>query len=1058
MLPSGRPLLVCAGLRTLEVNMRTENDLSDPAPTPNAAVAIAATFTIEPVAPLLQFVLREAGMALDVRCAPYNQVFQELLSTTGLLATNKKGINIIIIRMEDFLRESPDNGTARTLLARTTRELNDAFTQFAGRATSPILLVVLDRSPSAPVALHSYLDEAAAAVIECAQILPDVHLVLPADITSVCTVEKYDPSRDTLAHIPFTEEFYGAMAYAIGRKAHALRNPSHKVLVLDCDNTLWRGVIGEDGVEGITLPDACLRVQRFAVELQTKGILLCLASSNIERDVLDVFKRKPGMALKTEHIISHRINWQPKSDNLSSLARELDLGLDSFVFLDDNPIECAKMRAALPQVVTLQLPPDDEIDSFLSRLWVFDQMAVSTEDTVRTALYRENAARQRHGDSSADLSAFVASLELQIDIASPQESEWPRVAQLTQRTNQFNFTTVRRSESELRTAHSSGSLILRVNVRDRFGDYGLVGLMVATCTDRALVVDMLLLSCRALGRGVEHAMLRRLGELSAERGLAYVDLPYEPTSRNEPARVFAESVAASFKTGDQRSICYRMPTAYACSIVHCPGKVPDAAIGPRKPEEATGIRANSHQVSASIAARSERYYRLALIFGTGSAIVNAVRAQSARVRLLSSPLEAPATDAEQRMASLWRELLNVDALGVKDDYFALGGTSLLAVRMLSAIERRFGVKLRLATIMEEPTVRALARHIARNGNERRGNLVELKPGCGQHLFLVHDGDGETLLYRNLARRLPDNLAVLGIEPHRIPNVPLAHTRIEDMAHFYIEEMRKKQPTGPYMIGGLCAGGVIAYEMASQLEIAGEHVRLLALLDAAKPRAVERPGRRAGQRVKRIKEMFADSAQSSASIVARICHLAAVCSRKLIGFVLWKLYSRTRHWGTQVRFRVLREVLHRGLPWPSFLGKLSVREIYESAEAQYVPRALTHAGVVLARAQCGENDDTPYREIFADDSFGWKSLTAGMDVIDVKGGHSSMLQEPFVESLAVALIRRVKHDLEPYVANIVSDASMQEFFLSNKGLDGRARYFGRSFTASAAGHMPPNAGS
>jgi FkbH-like protein len=998
--------------------------MSDAKPAPEAAVAIAATFTVEPILPPLRFVLGEAGLSLTLECAPYNQVFQELLSATSLLATNTGGANVIIIRMEDFTRESTDIDIARALLARTSRELTDALSQFARRAKSPSILAVLDRSPAAPTAFHADLDLAAAALMEHALSLPGIYLLESAELDAISVRDRYDRLRDELAHIPFTDEFYGSIAYSVSRKVHALRLPAHKVLVLDCDNTLWRGVVGEDGIDGIVISDEFLRVQRFATEQQAKGTLVCLASKNAERDVLDVFEMRSDMTLKAEHIISHRVNWKSKSENLSSLARELNLGLDSFVFLDDNPVECAQMRSALPQVVTLQLPPESEIAGFLARLWVFDKVSVTAEDSRRTDLYRENAARQLHEESATDISDFVASLELRIDISSPSENEWARVAQLTQRTNQFNFSTVRRTESEMRAAVVEGATVLRVNVSDRFGDYGLVGLMLISNTETALLVDTLLLSCRVLGRGVEHAMLRRLGELATERQLPKLDLPYVASAKNEPARAFVDSVAAQFRVEDQNRTIYRIPASYARGINHRPGHDPEEVIKARKSEEKKGSPAQSLRTASSIGGRSDRYARLALEFSSGSAIIHAMRAKDAHVRELQNPLEKPATETEHKLVSLWQDLLNIDEIGVEDDYFALGGTSLLAARMFAEISQRFGVKLRLTTILESPTVRTLSRYIEPQGIERSGNLVELKRGGKHNLFLVHDGDGETLLYCNLARRLPDSLAVLGIEPLRIPKVPLAHTRIEDMARFYVEEVQKRQPTGPYMLGGLCAGGVIAHEMASQLTTAGEHVSLVAILDAARPHASRRPGRLTAQRVNRLKLMLAGSGEKQTSIIARTYRLGAAATKKLVRFLSWELSSRSRRLSTRIRFRVLREVLGRGLSWPIFLRELTVREIYDSAETNYVPKNVVNAGVLLARAQTGEDGDTPYREIFSDDTFDWKSVSPELSVIDVKGGHSSMLQEPFVESLASALTWRVKHDPDPIITNIISGASLE----------------------------------
>ena len=971
-------------------------------------LAIAASFTAEPLEQALRYLLDEAGLNLDVQFAPYNQLFQELLSRTSLLATNVQGANLLLVRFEDFVRDLPDANAAVILLESTAREFMDALARFGTQAKSPTIVVVLQPSPRAPAELLPQLERAAAVLKERTQELKGIHL-----LTAEETAGGYDSVRDELAHIPFTEEFFASLALAITRKVHALRTPAHKVLVLDCDNTLWTGVVGEDGVDGISFPRAMLNLQRFAVDAQAQGTLVCLASKNTEQDVLDVFEERPEMVLKARHIVAHRINWQSKSENIASLAGELNLGLDSFVFIDDNPVECAQVRSALPQVVTLQLP-ESEIEQFLARLWVFDKVSVTAEDARRTEMYRENAARQTLEASTTDIGDFIASLGLVVDIAAPAEEEWPRVAQLTQRTNQFNFTTLRRTESEMRAAASAAdSLVLRVNVRDRFGDYGLVGVVVAKTEDRSLAVDTLLLSCRVLGRGVEHAMLRRLGEIAAARKLSHVDLPVIPTAKNEPAQAFAASVAGAFSTPDEKRILYRIPVEFVLDISHRPGHDPEAVTKARRSEDTK--EPTSAASGASIANRSERYARLARDLVSGRAIVEAVRAKRLHSRNLGSRLEEPSTDTERALVALWRELLNVEELGVQDDYFALGGTSLVAAQMFAEIRKRFDVKLPLTTILEHPSIGALALAIEAQRTMRsdRGAssevLIELKPGGERHFFLIHDGDGETLLYRNLARRMPDEVSVFGIEPRRLTGIPLAHTRIEDMAKFYIGEMRNKQPHGPYLLGGLCAGGVIAYEMASQLTAAGETVELVALFDAAKPRARKRIGQISKQRVKRLETVFAGVRGEHGISAPRLYASLKKASGKLVNALAWEVSSRAKRLNTRVRFRVLRRLLERGRPWPSTVPELTVREIYDSAEAGYFPKALSDAGVMLLRAQSGESDDRPYRDVYADETFEWGSVSKDLAIIDVKGGHSSMLQEPFVESLAEALVPKVTAD-------------------------------------------------
>jgi HAD superfamily phosphatase (TIGR01681 family) len=358
------------------------------------AIAIAATFTAEPLLPGLSFMLQEIGLALDVRFCPYNQVFQDLLTATSLLATNAGGIDVILVRVEDFVREISDLAEARTLIRQTVERLCDALSQHAKRVKSPTIFAALPASPGLARALLPEFAAADAELMAHAESLPGLTLLSEDEIELVATGTRYDELSDRLAHIPYTEEYYACLALAIARKVHALRIPAHKALLLDCDNTLWKGVIGEDGVDGITISQSFAAIQRFAVEVQARGVLVCLVSKNAERDVLEVFEKRSDMVLKNEHVVAHRINWDPKPANVISLGRSLNLGLDSFVYLDDNPVECALMRAELPDVVTLQVPPDDEVESFLAHLWTFDKLAVTDEDVRRTNMYRENAARR----------------------------------------------------------------------------------------------------------------------------------------------------------------------------------------------------------------------------------------------------------------------------------------------------------------------------------------------------------------------------------------------------------------------------------------------------------------------------------------------------------------------------------------------------------------------------------------------------------------------------------------------------------------------------------------
>jgi FkbH-like protein len=704
-----------------------------------------------------------------------------------------------------------------------------------------------------------------------------------------------------------------------------------------------------------------------------------------------------------EHIVAHRINWESKFKSLESLANELNLGIDSFVFLDDNPVECGQIREVLPKVITLQVPPDNEVESFLQNIWLFDKLTVTEEDAKRTQMYRENAARQQIEDSTTDIAAFLASLELVIEVDTPDEDEWPRVAQLTQRTNQFNFTTIRRNEPDIRALALSGEAdVMRVKVRDRFGDYGLVGITISRKTEDALNVDTMLLSCRVLGRGVEHSMLRKLGEMAKSAGLSRVDLPYVLTPKNEPARAFADHVALAFKVGNESSCVYRIPVDEACKIAHIPGGDPDAIIEAKRADAKKKPKSEANLAEISVSS-SERYETIARMLNSGKVVMSNMRMSTQRERGLETTLVPADTPIEHELLAIWKELLGIPDLGVEDDYFSLGGTSLIAARLFAEIARRFDVKLRLTTILDAPTVRSLANYIKPNQAAGNNVLITLKKGSGKTLFLVHDGDGETLLYKNLAGRMPDNMQVIGIEPRSLPNIPLAHSSIEDMAAFYVEAIRQKQPTGPYLLGGMCAGGLISYEMGVQLERVGEKVDLIAILDAATPTAPKRVGRITQDRAKRIAGLKTQAKSLGLTGLIAWLFIFGELIKKVLNTLWWEFSSRVGKQFVRLRFIALKFILKQNKEWPKFLAPLTVRNIFNQAEISYQMLKNDKLEGLLVRATKGSDDDIPFKEVYSDESLGWHAILPQLRIVDVEGGHASMLQEPYVASLSQALI-------------------------------------------------------
>src|SRR6185436_14614657 len=222
-------------------------------------------------------------------------------------------------------------------------------------------------------------------------VLTSAEVLTPYPVTQVA-----DPYSDELGHIPYTEAFFAALGTSLARRLEALQRPPYKVIVLDCDQTLWGGVVGEEGALGLVIDPPRQALQEFMRGQAQAGKLLCLCSKNNESEVLEVFARRPEMRLRRADLVAWRINWQPKSENLLALAAELGLGLDSFIFLDDNPLECAEVQAHCPEVLTLQLPAEPRAWAhFLAHVWAFDHLPQTAEDRQRTALYQQNAAREQ---------------------------------------------------------------------------------------------------------------------------------------------------------------------------------------------------------------------------------------------------------------------------------------------------------------------------------------------------------------------------------------------------------------------------------------------------------------------------------------------------------------------------------------------------------------------------------------------------------------------------------------------------------------------------------------
>ncbi|MFJ2443922.1 SDR family NAD(P)-dependent oxidoreductase [Streptomyces sp. NPDC087658] len=506
-----------------------------PAGSSRTGLALAATFALGDLPWLCEAALEddsEAGSAKSpaVVEAPYHHVLAALKDPSGVFAQQDTAVGAVLLRATDLERFGP---VGDALLAELRTEFPAALRELAERTRRPL---IVGFPPS------SWKDSQAGERLarwerEVADELsgqPGIAVVRPGDWTEEHTVEEvFDATTDELAHLPFTPQFQAAVALTLAELVRTVRRTPPKVIAVDGDETLWSGVAGESGPEGVGLDGGRAVLARRLLQWRAAGALLVLVSNNDEVTVKGVLDR-PDSVLRQEHFSVVSATWGRKADRLAEAARQLNLGLDSFLFLDDNPVEIASMRAALPEVLSVTCPPAGELESFLGRLWPLVPLAATAEDALRAEFYQQERARTEVREQSG-FEEFLDSLQLEVEIRPLTGPEVQRSAQLIRRTNQFTLRARSADGGDLDRWRERGE-VWTAAARDRFGDYGQIGLLAVRQDGTTLEVLGWMLSCRALGRGVEERLLQWLAGRAGELGCTRVRLAAEHTPRNLPVR------------------------------------------------------------------------------------------------------------------------------------------------------------------------------------------------------------------------------------------------------------------------------------------------------------------------------------------------------------------------------------------------------------------------------------------------------------------------------------------------------------------------------------------
>ncbi len=563
---------------------------------PDLRVAFLGNHTLEPLPAFVAACSALEGLLVATFVGPYGQHFQEVLSPESELAAFDPDVILLELGMRGLAPRVA--GEFLSLTAEERHKERDQllhglldWVQVARERTRATLLVANFPPPPFPQA------GIADAKVECgeaefyAQLNLDLLRALRPDprarlfdlagaLGRAGTLRARDPKLFYLAKMAWSEACHPHVAEEILRHLRALRGLTRKCLVLDLDDTLWGGIVGEDGPLGVRIgegdpeSEAFADFQRAIRCIEQRGVLLAICSKNNPEDALEVFEKRPSMPLSLDDFAAVRINWEPKHLNLQSIARELNLGIDSLVFVDDNPAECELVRQMLPEVKTIELPRDPALYAgLLQRSSEFEKLVLTADDREKSSQYRGNARREAHKQQVGDLAAFLESLGTVIRIGRAGPQHVARIHQLFSKTNQFNVTTRRYGQAEVeRFVADEGWEVGVLEVSDRFGDLGIVGLyLVERLPDRARI-DSVVLSCRAMGRGVETALMNRIKQdFLLDGSFLGLEALYLPTAKNKPAERYFESegfaVCEVLEGGGKR---YRMERRDA-GLLACPG-------------------------------------------------------------------------------------------------------------------------------------------------------------------------------------------------------------------------------------------------------------------------------------------------------------------------------------------------------------------------------------------------------------------------------------------------------------------------------------------------------
>jgi FkbH-like protein len=687
--------------------------MRDPMITSHSFV-LAASFPCALLKPSVCFWAKSLGLDLEVIIAPYGDLEQQIRNSFSLFRRDFQSAGAIIVAADEIVW---DNG--RLLYTPCQLDFSILLPQLSAERRGPLCLAIAPALGGKGTVAKTDLSAQSVRPTLTEHLRYSINVDV-IDLTAAAQMMKAKEFRwlsDNGEHLPFSEELYASAGTALMRWLYVASRPPKKVIVTDCDNTLWSGVAAEDGIDCLTVEDQRRQYHEWLKRKSSEGFLVCVCSKSDEESTTAALKLHTPLG--EQDIAISKINWLPKSLNLAAIATALNVGPDSFVFIDDDPTECSEVQHNCPGVVAFEFPANvHDIERFLNSIWCLDKPSVTREDSNRNSSLDAECSRQMLRSKLSDYDSFLDSLQLQITVRNAEVSDVSRISQMISRFNQFNATKRPISVECVETSRSSFCWV--IEARDKFGDYGLVGALEVEAVNAVANVKSFVLSCRALGKAIDDSVLVLVAEYLNRRSCVDLTIETVDTGRNWAVYSLINRIPVVTHVSQTRErVLYSMDV---CQLIAASQKYKRSygyRFAPPGLEEkmykavdipAVGRRTNVVDESC-----------LPFKMHTAALVIQAYRSKF--------PISETSLGDENLVAKVFYNLLRTDTFGVDDDLFDLGGDSLMAVEALAHIEQHSGIQLPLGLLFHTRfTIRALSHALqSERTKSRQVSLEEQHP-------------------------------------------------------------------------------------------------------------------------------------------------------------------------------------------------------------------------------------------------------------------------------------------------------------------------------------------